>query len=79
MILFLQLVIFAIILATCFMKASLIKLYTITVQIGLCLGLGLVFFIFPHNIFSGVTYLIIAIIGIINLVVTRKTIDIKNR
>lgn len=79
MILFLQLIVFAIILATCFMKASRMKLFTITAQIVLSLGLGLVFFIFPHNIFSGVTYLIIAIIGIGNIVITRKTIDIKNR
>lgn len=73
-----QLVLFLTVLATCFIKAGTDKLILLTVQVVLAALIALAFLICGRW-FSGLLNIVICVIGVMNMGITRKTMDLKNK
>lgn len=73
-----QLLLFLTVLATCFIKASTDKLILLTVQVILAALIALVFLICGRW-FSGILNIVICVVGVMNMSITRKTMDLKNK
>lgn len=73
-----QLILFLTILATCFIKAGTDKLILLTVQVVLAAIIALVFLV-TGSWFSGLLNIVICVVGVMNMSVTRKTMDLKNK
>lgn len=73
-----QVVLFLTVLATCFIKAGTDKLILLTVQVVLAALIALVFLICGRW-FSGLLNIVICVIGVMNMSITRKTMDLKNK
>ena len=73
-----QLVLFLTVLSTCFIKAGTDKLILLTVQVILAALIALAFLICGRW-FSGILYLVICVVGVMNMSITRKTMDLKNK
>lgn len=73
-----QLLLFLTVLATCFIKAGTDKLILLTVQVVLAALIALVFFI-TERWFNGLLNLVICFMGVMNMSMTRKTMDLKNK
>ena len=73
-----QLILFLTILATCFIKAGTDKLILLTVQVVLAALIALVFLV-TGSWFSGLLNIVICGVGVLNMSVTRKTMDLKNK
>lgn len=71
-----QLLLFLTVLATCFIKAGTDKLILLTVQVILAALIALVFLICGRW-FSGILNIVICVVGIMNMSITRKTMDLK--
>lgn len=71
-----QLLLFLTVLATCFIKAGTDKLILLTVQVILAALIALVFLICGRW-FSGILNIVICVIGVMNMSITRKTMDLK--
>lgn len=71
-----QLLLFLTVLATCFIKAGTDKLILLTVQVILAALIALVFLICGRW-FTGILNIVICVIGIMNMSITRKTMDLK--
>ena len=73
-----QLVLFLTVLSTCFIKAGTDKLILLTVQVILAALIALAFLICGRW-FSGILNLVICVVGVMNMSITRKTMDLKNK
>ena len=73
-----QLILFLTILATCFIKAGTDKLILLTVQVVLAALIALVFLV-TGSWFSGLLNIVICVVGVMNMSITRKTMDLKNK
>lgn len=73
-----QLLLFLTVLATCFIKAGTDKLILLTVQVILAALIALVFLI-TSRWFNGILNVVICVIGVMNMAITRKTMDLKNK
>lgn len=73
-----QLVLFLTVLATCFIKAGTDKLILLTVQVVLAALIALAFLICGRW-FSGLLNIVICVIGVMNMGITRKKMDLKNK
>ena len=73
-----QLILFLTILATCFIKAGTDKLILLTVQVVLAALIALAFLI-AGRWFSGILNIVICVVGVLNMSITRKTMDLKNK
>ena len=73
-----QLLLFLTVLATCFIKAGTDKLILLTVQVILAALIALVFLICGRW-FSGILNIVICVVGVMNMSITRKTMDLKNK
>jgi len=73
-----QLLLFLTVLATCFIKAGTDKLILLTVQVVLAALIALAFLICGRW-FSGLLNIVICVIGVMNMSITRKTMDLKNK
>lgn len=71
-----QLLLFLTVLATCFIKAGTDKLILLTVQVILAALIALVFLICGRW-FNGILNLVICVVGVMNMSITRKTMDLK--
>lgn len=71
-----QLLLFLTVLATCFIKAGTDKLILLTVQVILAALIALVFLICGRW-FSGILNIVICVVGVMNMYITRKTMDLK--
>ena len=71
-----QLLLFLTVLATCFIKVGTDKLILLTVQVILAALIALVFLICGRW-FSGILNIVICVVGIMNMSITRKTMDLK--
>ncbi len=73
-----QLLLFLTVLATCFIKAGTDKLILLTVQVILVALIALVFLICGRW-FTGILNIVICVVGVMNMYITRKTMDLKNK
>lgn len=71
-----QLLLFLTVLATCFIKAGTDKLILLTVQVILAALIALVLLICGRW-FTGILNIVICVVGIMNMSITRKTMDLK--
>ena len=73
-----QLLLFLTIISTCFIKPGTDKLILLTDQVILAALIALVFLICSRW-FNGILNLFICVIGVMNMSITRKTMDLKNK